>query len=211
MPCRSDSDAARAAGSSRRQPPRGRRRRALERPRARRRRRRRHRGGSASGPAVPHQGDPLRHARSRARHVETIDAPRGRGDRGRRTGAAARAGRRVRDRHRAASAPTMLDLVQAVERTGAAEIVVLPVAQTFRGLDCRGRHVRYVPAGVRVAVVPTTEPVQALAALAVHDADRAFDDDVIAMTAAAARRGRGRWSSRSSVRSRTPAWSRSAR
>ena len=38
---------------------------------------------------------------------------------------------------------------------------------------------------MRIAVVPATEPVQALAALAVHDASHPFDDDVVAMTAAA--------------------------
>ena len=39
--------------------------------------------------------------------------------------------------------------------------------------------------GLRVAVIPTTAPVQVLAALAVHDPGRRFDDDVVAMTAAA--------------------------
>ena len=37
----------------------------------------------------------------------------------------------------------------------------------------------------RVRVVPTRAVVQSLAALAVHDPDRPFDDDVVAMTAAA--------------------------
>src|SRR5581483_593374 len=44
--------------------------------------------------------------------------------------------------------------------------------------------------GCRVAVLPTRSPVQGLAALAVHDPDRRFDEDVIAMTAAA---GATRW------------------
>jgi hypothetical protein len=39
--------------------------------------------------------------------------------------------------------------------------------------------------GVRVSVVPTRSPVQALAALAVRDPGRPFDDDVIAMAEAA--------------------------
>nr|BFE68426.1 hypothetical protein GCM10020092_017270 [Actinoplanes digitatis] len=38
--------------------------------------------------------------------------------------------------------------------------------------------------GLRVSVVPTRSPVQALAALAVRDAQRPFDDDVIAMAEA---------------------------
>jgi dihydroxyacetone kinase-like predicted kinase len=39
--------------------------------------------------------------------------------------------------------------------------------------------------GIRVRVVPTRSPVQALAALAVRDPDRPFSDDVIAMAEAA--------------------------
>jgi dihydroxyacetone kinase-like predicted kinase len=40
-------------------------------------------------------------------------------------------------------------------------------------------------AGIDARVVPTRSPVQALAALAVHDPRRGFDDDVIAMAEAA--------------------------
>ncbi|RAG82794.1 dihydroxyacetone kinase [Streptacidiphilus pinicola] len=39
--------------------------------------------------------------------------------------------------------------------------------------------------GVRVAVIPTRSPVQGLAALAVHEPARRFDEDVVAMTTAA--------------------------
>lgn len=39
--------------------------------------------------------------------------------------------------------------------------------------------------GVRVALVPTRAAVQGIAALAVHEPDRGFDEDVVAMTAAA--------------------------
>jgi hypothetical protein len=39
--------------------------------------------------------------------------------------------------------------------------------------------------GVRVAVLPTRAAVQVLAALAVHDPGRRFEDDVVAMTSAA--------------------------
>jgi dihydroxyacetone kinase-like predicted kinase len=38
---------------------------------------------------------------------------------------------------------------------------------------------------VRVAVIPTTAQVQGIAALAVHDPGRSFDDDVVQMSAAA--------------------------
>ncbi|HWJ85264.1 MAG TPA: dihydroxyacetone kinase, partial [Cellulomonas sp.] len=40
--------------------------------------------------------------------------------------------------------------------------------------------------GIRVAVLPTHAQVQGLAALAVHDPDADFEDDVIAMSSAAA-------------------------
>ena len=40
-------------------------------------------------------------------------------------------------------------------------------------------------AGVRVAVIPTRSIVQTLAAVAVHDPDARFDDDVVSMTRAA--------------------------
>jgi dihydroxyacetone kinase-like predicted kinase len=39
--------------------------------------------------------------------------------------------------------------------------------------------------GVRVALIPTRAAVQGIAALAVHEPDRRFDEDVVAMTAAA--------------------------
>ena len=40
--------------------------------------------------------------------------------------------------------------------------------------------------GIQVTVVPTRSPVQGLAAVAVHDPQRRFDDDVVAMAEAAA-------------------------
>ncbi len=55
----------------------------------------------------------------------------------------------------------------------AAEPVALAVAQART-------------AGARVAVVPIRSAVQGLAAVAVHDGERAFDDDVVAMAEAAA-------------------------
>lgn len=39
--------------------------------------------------------------------------------------------------------------------------------------------------GIRVALIPTRAAVQGIAALAVHEPDRRFDEDVVAMTAAA--------------------------
>jgi uncharacterized protein len=80
--------------------------------------------------------------------------------------------------------PSTLDLLDAIEQSGAAEVVILPGSGDLApAAEEAARHARTT--GVRVAVVPATEPVQALAALAVHDAGRPFDDDVVAMTAAA--------------------------
>ncbi len=80
--------------------------------------------------------------------------------------------------------PSSGELLDAVRRTGAAEVVLLPhhrdlvpVAQTA----AEGARAE----GIRVAVVPTTAAVQVLSALAVHDGGRRFDEDVVAMTGAA--------------------------
>ncbi|WBB98482.1 DAK2 domain-containing protein [Solwaraspora sp. WMMA2080] len=80
--------------------------------------------------------------------------------------------------------PSTAELLDAIRRTGAAEVVVLPNdpdTQAVAGLAAREAEA----GGVTVAVVPTRSPVQALAALAVRDPRRRFDDDVIAMAEAA--------------------------
>jgi dihydroxyacetone kinase-like predicted kinase len=57
--------------------------------------------------------------------------------------------------------------------------------------DAELRHTAAVAAeqtrseGVRVALIPTRSAVQGIAALAVHEPDRRFDEDVVAMTSAA--------------------------
>nr|WP_245240488.1 DAK2 domain-containing protein [Streptomyces spiramenti] len=76
------------------------------------------------------------------------------------------------------------ELAAAILRAHAQEVVLLPN-------DDRLRHAAAAAAaqaraeGVRVAVLPTRSPVQGLAALAVHTPGRRFDEDVVAMTAAA--------------------------
>ncbi|NJQ04525.1 DAK2 domain-containing protein [Streptomyces lonarensis] len=76
------------------------------------------------------------------------------------------------------------ELAAAILRAHAEEVVLLPN-------DDRLRHAAAAAAaqargeGVRVAVLPTRSPVQGLAALAVHTPGRTFDEDVVAMTAAA--------------------------
>ncbi|MER7793660.1 DAK2 domain-containing protein [Streptomyces sp. NPDC097640] len=80
--------------------------------------------------------------------------------------------------------PAAGELTEAVRRAGAQEVVLLPN-------DTELRHTAAAAAaqaradGVRVAVIPTRSPVQGLAALAVHEPGRSFDEDVVAMTSAA--------------------------
>ncbi|WP_030676028.1 DAK2 domain-containing protein [Streptomyces sp. NRRL B-1347] len=85
---------------------------------------------------------------------------------------------------RAGEPPASGELVEAVRRAHAREVVLLPN-------DADLRHTAAAAAeqarseGVRVALIPTRSPVQGIAALAVHEPDRRFDEDVVAMTAAA--------------------------
>lgn len=80
--------------------------------------------------------------------------------------------------------PSTSELVDAVRDTGATHVVVLPNdADTQAVAHAAAREAERL--GVKVSVVPTRSPVQALAALAVRDASRPFEDDVIAMAEAA--------------------------
>jgi len=80
--------------------------------------------------------------------------------------------------------PSTEELLAAVRATGAGRVVVLPNDPNARAVaDAAAREL--AAEGVRVRVVPTRSPVQALAALAVRDPERRFDDDVIAMAEAA--------------------------
>ncbi|MFC4493971.1 DAK2 domain-containing protein [Streptomyces ovatisporus] len=77
-------------------------------------------------------------------------------------------------------------LPAAVHATGAAEVVLLPNdAELHAAASRAAREARESPVGIRVAVVPTRAAVQGIAALAVHDPERRFDEDVVAMTSAA--------------------------
>ncbi|WP_025619669.1 DAK2 domain-containing protein [Salinispora cortesiana] len=76
------------------------------------------------------------------------------------------------------------ELLTAVRATGAAHVVVLPNDPDTRAMvNDAARAASQL--GVKVSVVPTRSPVQALAALAVRDPGRRFEDDVIAMAEAA--------------------------
>ncbi|MEU5959892.1 DAK2 domain-containing protein [Micromonospora parva] len=80
--------------------------------------------------------------------------------------------------------PSTGELLDAVRSTGAARVVVLPNdANTEAVASAAAREAHRF--GIKVSVVPTRSPVQALAALAVRDGDRRFEDDVIAMAEAA--------------------------
>ncbi|MER6074944.1 DAK2 domain-containing protein [Streptomyces sp. NPDC001817] len=80
--------------------------------------------------------------------------------------------------------PASGELVQAVRRAHAREVVLLPN-------DAELRHTAAAAAeqaraeGIRVALIPTRSAVQGIAALAVHEPGRRFDEDVVQMTAAA--------------------------
>lgn len=77
-------------------------------------------------------------------------------------------------------------LATAVRATGAAEVVLLPNDVDLHDAASRAADaMRAAVPELRVAVVPTRAAVQGIAALAVHDPERRFDDDVVAMTAAA--------------------------
>jgi hypothetical protein len=76
------------------------------------------------------------------------------------------------------------EIAAAVRRAHAREVVLMPN-------DAELRHAAAAAAeqaradGVRVALIPTRSEVQGLAALAVHEPSRRFDEDVVAMTSAA--------------------------
>lgn len=81
--------------------------------------------------------------------------------------------------------PPVTDVVSAIRRTEAAEVVVLANDASLTGIaDAAARQAR--EAGQDVAVVPTKSVIQGLAAVAVADATRRFPDDVISMAEAAA-------------------------
>ena len=81
--------------------------------------------------------------------------------------------------------PSTAEVLSAVRGTGAAHVVLLPNASQVAGVaEAAADQAR--ADGIRVTVVPTRSPVQGLAAVAVHDPMRRFDDDVVAMAEAAA-------------------------
>ncbi|MFD6204410.1 DAK2 domain-containing protein [Streptomyces rubiginosohelvolus] len=80
--------------------------------------------------------------------------------------------------------PASGELVEAIRRAHAREVVLLPNDAALRHTAAAAAEQARTE-GVRVALVPTRAAVQGIAALAVHEPDRGFDEDVVAMTAAA--------------------------
>lgn len=80
--------------------------------------------------------------------------------------------------------PSTRELLEAIERTGAAEVVVLPNDPDSVGVaEAAAREAE--ARGVHAVVVPTRAQVQGIAALAVHEPGRPLDSDVVHMTDAA--------------------------
>ncbi|WP_189133825.1 DAK2 domain-containing protein [Wenjunlia tyrosinilytica] len=80
--------------------------------------------------------------------------------------------------------PASGDLAGAIRRAHAREVVLLPNDASLRNTAAVAAE-RARQDGVRVALIPTRSVVQGIAALAVHEPAHRFDEDVVAMTAAA--------------------------
>jgi uncharacterized protein len=83
--------------------------------------------------------------------------------------------------------PSTGALLQAITSCRAAEVVLLPNdADSVRAAEIAARTAEADSGGtIRVAVIPTHAQVTGLAAVAVHEPGRAFDQDVLEMTATA--------------------------
>lgn len=81
--------------------------------------------------------------------------------------------------------PSTAEILDAILATGAGRVAVLPTDANLRAVAQSAADEAFGE-GVKVRVIPTRSPVQALAALAVRDPGRRFEDDVIAMAEAAA-------------------------
>jgi DAK2 domain fusion protein YloV len=81
--------------------------------------------------------------------------------------------------------PSTAEILDAILATGAGRVAVLPTDTNLRAVAQTAADEAFGE-GVKVRVIPTRSPVQALAALAVRDLSRRFEDDVISMAEAAA-------------------------
>ncbi|MFF2655011.1 DAK2 domain-containing protein [Streptomyces sp. NPDC058045] len=87
-------------------------------------------------------------------------------------------------RNRPGEPPASGELVAAIRRALATEVVLLPNDTGLRHTAAAAAEEARTE-GIRVALIPTRSAVQGIAALAVHDPRRRFDEDVVAMTSAA--------------------------
>ncbi|MEU6257615.1 DAK2 domain-containing protein [Streptomyces sp. NPDC047043] len=85
---------------------------------------------------------------------------------------------------RPGEAPASGELVDAVRRAHAREVVLLPNDADLRHTAAAAAEQARAE-GIRVALIPTRSAVQGIAALAVHEPERRFDEDVVSMTSAA--------------------------
>ncbi len=80
--------------------------------------------------------------------------------------------------------PSTAELLNVIDHAHSAEVVLLPSdSDTTAVAEVAAEQAR--AQGARIAVIPTRSIVQTLAAVAVHDPEVAFEEDVIAMTRAA--------------------------
>ena len=81
--------------------------------------------------------------------------------------------------------PSTGELLEAVRATGAGEVVLLPNAHDVVPTAEAAARLAQQEDGTRVAVIPTPTQVQGMAALAVHEPGREFEQDLVDMSAAA--------------------------
>ncbi|MCI0688393.1 MAG: DAK2 domain-containing protein [Sporichthyaceae bacterium] len=86
--------------------------------------------------------------------------------------------------------PATADLLAGIAAAGTDEVVLLPNDGDARA-TAEAAAARARAGGRRVTVIPTRSCVQGLAALAVHEPSRGFDEDVVAMSTAASGTGYG--------------------
>jgi uncharacterized protein len=79
--------------------------------------------------------------------------------------------------------PSTQQLLEAIRRCGAEEVVILPNDADSVRVAQIAAETAEADDGIRAVVIPTQAQVQGLAALAVHEPGRSFDQDVLEMTA----------------------------
>jgi dihydroxyacetone kinase-like predicted kinase len=84
----------------------------------------------------------------------------------------------------AGPSPSTGQLLAGVRASGAGQVALLPADRATQAVAALAAE-QARAAGIQVGVLSIRSPVQALAALAVRDAGRRFEDDIIAMAEAA--------------------------